>query len=311
MKLLRACGCGKPSKAKRHHEPSDAPIEATFEEIEAIRLQLAGTEEALSRLWGEQVWSRDPECLKARAEAADLIDFHFNGIIDQWTEATMMIFPEWYPDEAHQVHLKENLRNSLLRAVDHIRDPDNLCTYVYLRRHCQEGMISRAKPSEFNIIHISLKQVILNHVRSNMTGPRMELIRDVVVAAIDERRLMVSQFYIESRERLLRESEEKYRNTIDHAPDPMYGIEPHTWPVPGLNAAAKRLHEREWEKSEEQHQIIGHPLTDLVSPEQQEGVIEDLETGLRQGWEQNSEFHAGPFYFDVNSALITFGKKQF
>ena len=81
MKLLRACGCGKPSKAKRHHEPTDAPIEATFEEIEAIRLQLAGTEEALRRLWGDAVWSRDPECMKARAEAADLIDLHFDGII--------------------------------------------------------------------------------------------------------------------------------------------------------------------------------------------------------------------------------------
>lgn len=311
MKLLRACGCGKPSKAKRHHEPSDAPIEVTFEEIEAIRLQLNGTEEALSRLWGRAIWSRDPECLKAREEAADLIDLHFDGIIDQWTDATIMIFPAWYPDEDHAIHLKENLRNSLARAVDHMRDPDNLCTYVYLRRHCQEGMISRAKPSEFNVIHISLKQVILNHVRSNMSGPRMELVRDVVVAAIDERRLMVSQFYIESRERLLRESEEKYRNTIDHAPDPMYEIEPHTWIVTGLNAAALRLHEIETEKDEEKHQIIGNPLTDLVPPELREGVVESLETVLRQGSAQTSEFPVGPFFFDVNSALITFGKKQF
>jgi PAS domain S-box-containing protein len=311
MKLLRACGCGKPSKAKRHHEPSDSPIEATFEEIEAIRLQLNGTEEALRRLWGDAIWSRGPECLKARAETADLIDLHFDGIIDQWTEATKTIFPAWYPGEEHRAHLKENLSNSLLRAVDHIRDPDNLCTYVYLRRHCQEGMISRAKPSEFNIIHISLKQVILNHVRANMTGPRMELIRDVVVAAIDERRLMVSQFYIESRERLLRESEEKYRNTIDHAPDPMYEIEPQTWIVTGLNAAAKRLHEMEWEKGEPKHQIIGNRLTDLVPEEQRESVVESLETVLRQGSAQTSEFPVGPFFFDVNSALINLGKKQF
>ena len=314
MKLSRACGCGKPSKAKRRYEPSDAPIEATFEEIEAIRLQLAGTEEALSRLWGRAIWSRDPECIRARVEAADLIDLHFDGVLDQWTESAINIFPSWYADEAHQVHLKENLRNSLLRAVDHIRDPDNLCTYVYLRRHCQAGsgaMIARAKPSEFNIIHISLKQVILNHVRANMSGPRMELIRDVVVAAIDERRLMVSQFYIESRERLLRESEEKYRNTIDHAPDPMYEIEPRTWIVTGLNAAALRLHEMEAEKDGPAHQIIGNPLTDLVPPEQRESVRESLETVLRQGSAQTSEFPVGPLFFDVNSALITFGKKQF
>ena len=67
----------------------------------------------------------------------------------------------------------------------------------------------------------------------------MERARDLVVAAIDERRLMVSQFYIESRERLLRESEEKYRNSIDHAPDPMYEIEPHTWIV--MRVECRRL----------------------------------------------------------------------
>src|SRR5713101_4043257 len=193
MKLMRACGCSRPSKAKRHHEPTDALIEATPEEIESIRLQLAETEESLSRLWGPAVWSRNRECLKARGEAADLIDLHFEGIIDQWTEAAINIFPAWYPDEANTAKLKENLNNSLLRAVDHIRDPDNLCTYVYLRRHCQAGsgaMISRAKPSQFNTIHIALKQVILNHVKTTMTGQRMEQVRDAVVAAIDERRLM-------------------------------------------------------------------------------------------------------------------------
>jgi len=132
-----------------------------------------------------------------------------------------------------------------------------------------------------------------------------------MVAAIDERRLMVSQFYIESREHMLRESEEKYRNTIDHAPDPMYEIEPHTWIVTGLNAAALRLHQMEAEKGHKEHQIVGNPLTDLVPEEQRPGVIFGLETVLRQGSSQTSEFPIGPFFFDVNSALITYGKKQF
>ena len=53
-------------------------------------------------------------------------------------------------------------------------------------------MLARAKPSQFNIIHIALKQIILNHIKSTMTGPAMERVRDLMVAAIDERRLMVS-----------------------------------------------------------------------------------------------------------------------
>ena len=78
-----------------------------------------------------------------------------------------------------------------------------------------------------------------------------------MVAAIDERRLMVSQFYIESRERVLRESEEKYRNTVDHAPDPMYEIEPHTWTVLSVNAAAEWLHKMESEQ--------GNPTLDIAA----------------------------------------------
>ena len=311
MKLSFACGCHRPSKSKLHRETNDAPIEATPEELQAIRGQLAEIEQSLSRLWGEAIWSRTPECIQIRAEAADLIDRHFDGIVDQWGESIAYIIHghSKYDENGR----KDNMVNSLIRFVDHLRDPDDVCTYVYLRRHCQEGMLARAKPSQFNVIHIALKQIILNHVKSTMTGPAMERVRDLMVAAIDERRLMVSQFYIESRERMLRESEEKYRNTIDHAPDPMYEIEPHTWVVMGLNAAALRLHQLESEHDHDHNklEIIGQAVPDLVPEELRQNVIDSLETVLREGSAQTQEFPIGPFFFDVNSALITYGKKEF
>ncbi len=311
MKLSLACGCCRPSKSKPHRETNDPPIEATPEELQAIRDQLAEIEQSLSRLWGPTIWSRTPECIQIRAEAADLIDRHFEGIVEQWGDSIAYIIHghSKYDQEGR----KDNMVNSLIRFVDHLRDPDNVCTYVYLRRHCQEGMLARAKPSQFNTIHIALKQIILDHVKSTMTGPAMERVRDLMVAAIDERRLMVSQFYIESRERLLRESEEKYRNTIDHAPDPMYEIEPHTWVVIGLNAAALRLHQMEADHDHDHSKmdVIGRRIPDLVPPELQASVIESLERVLREGSAQTQEFPVGPFFFDVNSALITYGKKQF
>ena len=311
MKPSLACGCCRQSKTKQRREPTDAPIRATPEELHAIRDQLAEIEQSLSRLWGPTIWSRTPECIQIRDEAAELIDRHFDGIVAQWGESIAYIIHghSRYDENGR----KDNMVNALIRFVDHVRDPDDISTYVYLRKHCQEGMLARAKPSQFNIIHIALKQIILNHVKSAMTGPAMERVRDLVVAAIDERRLMVSQFYIESRERLLRESEEKYRNTIDHAPDPMYEIEPHTWIVTGLNAAALRLHQLEADHDHDhgKMEIIGQPVQDLVPPEQKQNVIDSLETVLRNGSAQTSEFPIGPFFFDVNSALITYGKKQF
>ena len=85
-------------------------------------------------------------------------------------------------------------------------------TYVYLRKHCQQGMLQRAQPSQFNTIHIALKQIILKHIYASSRGRKGDHLRDIAVASIDERRLMVSWFYIESREAALRASEEKYRN---------------------------------------------------------------------------------------------------
>ena len=315
MKMSRACGCCRVSKSKPlHREPTDSPIEATSEELDVIRDQLAVIEQMLARIWGNQIYSREPKSLETRAAAADLIERHFDGIVDQWVEMVHGIMGG--PDVIHvdpEVHerVHANMANSLVRLVSHLRNPDDLRTYIHLRKHCQEGMLARAKPSQFNTIHIALKQVVLGHVRATLSGEAQERVRDCVVASIDERRLMVSQFYIESRERALRDSEQKYRNTIDHAPDPMYEIEPHTWIVLGANAAAEQLHKMETDHDGDHGQIIGRPLTDFVPAELAPGVIMGLEDVLRDGSAQTPEFPVGPFFFDVNSALVTYGDKRF
>ena len=134
----------------------------------------------------------------------------------------------------------------------------------------------------------------------------MERVRDAVVAAIDERRLMVSWFYIESREHALRASEEKYRNSINHAPDPMYEIEPTRWIVLGANSAAERCIGRL--PGAEDLPLMGRRLTDLVRPRIcprhpracGDGGAQWLRPDPRSGREAGR-------YFDVNSALITFG----
>jgi signal transduction histidine kinase len=286
--------------------PLDAPIQATPEELESIRAQLHSIELALSALFGAD-YRRGPESQRSRRAAANIIDHHFDQIVAEWTATIRGMFDERallkYP------HIPQDCANALIRFVENLRDRDNLDTYVYLRRHCQEGMLSRVRPSEFNVLHIALKQLILKRVRAVIKGPRMERVREAVVAAVDERRLMVSQFYIESREHALRVSEEKYRTTIDHAPDPMYEIEPYTWIVQGANAAAEAMYRIV--KDHEDQPLVGRRLTELGPPEDIPHILSHVEKVVRDGSDQIRDWPEAGRYFDVNSALISFGEVQF
>ena len=286
--------------------PHDALIEPTPEELESIRAQLRTIEQALSALFGAD-YRRGPESQRSRRAAADIIERHFERIVEEWVAAIRGMFDEG--SVPHNRQVPQNCANALIRFIENLRDRDNLDTYVYLRRHCQEGMLSRVRPSEFNVLHIALKQIIIKRVRSALKRPRMERVREAVVAAIDERRLMVSQFYIESREHELRASEERYRTTIDHAPDPMYEIEPYTWIVQGANAAAEAMYRIV--KDHEDKPLVGRRLTELGPPEDIPHILSHVEKVVRDGSDQIRDWPEAGRYFDVNSALISFGKERF
>jgi signal transduction histidine kinase len=286
--------------------PLDTPIEPTPEELASIRAQLRSIEQGLSALFGAD-YRRGPESQRSRRTAADIIDRHFVRIVEEWVAAIRGMFYEG--SVPHNRKVAQSCANALIRFIENLRDRDNLDTYVYLRRHCQEGMLSRVRPSEFNVLHIALKQIILKRVRTALKGPQMERVRDCVVAALDERRLMVSQFYIESREHELRASEEKYRTTIDHAPDPMYEIEPYTWIVRGANAAADAMYRIV--KDHDDKPLVGRKLTELGPPEDIPHILSHVEKVVRDGSDQIRDWPEAGRYFDVNSALISFGKVRF
>jgi len=294
-------------------EPTDCAIEATPEDLEQIRTQLSAIKRMLARLFG-RAYDGGQITRQASARAADLIEANFNEIVEQWTSGVEQMLrpaseqplgdmtPLQKAAHAKRRLNRESMANALVRFVGHLRDPEDLSTYVYLRRHCQEGMLARAKPSEFNVFQIALKQVILGHVRRQRQTRLMEVVRDTVVASIDERRLMVDGFYIESRERALKASEEKYRNSIDHAPDPMYEIDPETLVILAANSAGMAF--------EHDVPFIGQPLTKMVPPEMQDAVLTHLRAVIERGSDQVLDWPMDGKFLDVNSALISSGKRQ-
>jgi PAS domain S-box-containing protein len=299
---LRRLRPGKKLQQCALREATDTPVEAQPEELHAIRNQLDVIERMLGQLFGP-AYDRGAVSMEARADAACIIEKDFDQIVEEWCVSVEKLIGGGKQER------RDGMANAVIRFVAHLRDPADLRTYIHLRRHCQEGMLARAKPSEFNVFHIVLKQVILDHIRAHLKGPRMELVRDAIVAAIDERRLMVSQFYIESRERALKASEEKYRNSIDHAPDPMYEIDPGSLIILGANAAAVELHEMLPEEREKE--LIGARLTELTPPEVQPGVFKHVQQVLANGSDQVLDMPLSGHFFDVHSALISTGSRQF
>ena len=302
------CLLSRAIKSRKHrtttapHQATDQPIEPMPGELEAVRTMLAEIEKMLAGLFGP-AYDRAAVAMAGRAKAAELAEAYFDDVVEKWARAVEQSFEESLTLD------RLGMANALVRFLAHLRDPDDLQTFVHLRRHCHEGMLARAKPSQFNIFHIALKQVILNLVRAKLRGRQMEIVRDVVVAAIDERRLMVAQFYIESRENALRASEEKYRNSIDHAPDPMYEIDPLTLEVLSVNSAALELHQRL--PYEREIPLIGQRLPDLTPPELQPLVYKHIENVRTTGSDQALDLELRGHYFDVHSALITAGNRKF
>jgi signal transduction histidine kinase len=295
----KTLSAGKSRRRKvLHREATDAAVEATPEDLGEIRLQLSIIERMLAGLFGS-AYGAGSISIEARSTVVSLIEANFDDVVERWSSAV-----EQTLDREKKLD-RASMANSLVRFLGHLRDPADLRTYVHLRRHCQEGMLARAKPSEFDVFHIALKQVILTLVRSKLKGRRNEVVRDTVdtvVAAIDERRLMVARFYIESRERALKASEDKYRNSIDHAPDPMYEIDPGTLVVLAANSAAMAY--------DQDVPFIGEPLTKLVPPEMRQAVMKHIRTVVECGSDQVLDLPMGGRFLDVNSALISSGNRQ-
>src|SRR5258708_20875563 len=98
------------------------------------------------------------------------MDHDFDQIAAEWTATIRGMLDE--PALLKSPHIPQSCANALIRFIENLRDRDNLDTYVYLRRHCQEGMLSRWSPSKFTVLHIALKQLILKPLRPATKRPR-------------------------------------------------------------------------------------------------------------------------------------------
>ncbi len=90
---------------------------------------LDSIEMMVTRLFGA-AYGRDAETLEIRRKAAEIVERNFDAIVEEWAHSVEQVF-----DELHALH-RPTLANALVRFLAHLRDPDDLRTYIHLRRHC-------------------------------------------------------------------------------------------------------------------------------------------------------------------------------
>lgn len=175
-----------------------------------------------------------------RSELAAFLFEKADAAVDQWlrTCGPGLGIPQLdWPD------IRQSMGDALLRWIRHIEDPDDIETYVYLRSHAHRAFISQFPASRFLSGQMRLRQILVDHLE-DAYGDNVEK-RDALsalfVQEFQERILHISDFFVEARERELREQEASYRKSIDNAPAAIFRVDHQFGTILDANIVAEKL----------------------------------------------------------------------
>jgi len=202
--------------------------------------------------------------------------------------------------------LISDIRDAHRRWIDHIRNPDDVETYVYLRAHARGGFISHFPPSRFLSSQLKIRQIVADLLRRDLRDrqalPELLALLD---QEFSERALHINDFFVEAREQDLEDQKESYRRSIDSAPAPMFMLEAPDFTIVGCNQVAEQ------EVGLEEASIIGRPLWALHPESERTRVRALCEATLihASGRLENLHLerkHGEPLPVDVRTALIDY-----
>src|SRR5262245_9489636 len=109
---------------------------------------------------------------------------------------------------------------AVMRWAAHIANPEDLETYVFLRRHAARGFIAQFPASRFITAQMRFAQLVGHALRDTLVDDavRYGRLATLLFQELAIRILHITDFFVEGREQLLLEQEASYRRAVDHAP---------------------------------------------------------------------------------------------
>ncbi len=183
--------------------------------------------------------------------------------------------------------MRQWMRDALTRWIQHIGEPEDVETYVYLREHARHAFIAGFPASRFLAGQTKLYHILCAHLRNayRHDRARREQLLTLLAQEFQERIFHVCDFFVEAREEELREQEASYQKAVDNAPAVIFRIDQEFGTIWDANVVAERTlgHSRQ--------EIIGKRIWDLIPAEDRARATRLFEETLERGHSRREDLH--------------------
>jgi PAS domain S-box-containing protein len=244
-----------------------------------------------------------------RSELAAFLTSQVEVAVDDWVR---MVGPGLAIPAGDWPDIRTSMRDALGRWIRHIESPDDIETYIYLRSHAHRAFIGQFPPSRFLSGQLKMREILADYLRAAYRDDpeKCEALLALFMQEFLERILHIADFFVEARERELREQEASYRKSIDNAPAAIFRVDHQFGTILDANLVAERLVRRS------RNDLVGTRLWDLVPGSQRPRALEMFEDARSRGHSSREDLHLQrrdgelvPAFFNVG--LIEYGHHHF
>jgi PAS domain S-box-containing protein len=263
--------------------------------------------ETYMRSCGLLMYPRTRDAL--RRELATFLTSRSDEAIDAWVR---LIGPALRIPESDWSDLRQSMQEAMERWIQHIEDPSNIDTYVYLRCHARRAFISRFAPSRFLAGQMQMRQIMSEYIRAAYHDDRDK--RDALLILwqqeFQERVLHISDFFVEAREEELREQEASYRKSIDNAPVAIFKLCPEYGTILDANLVAEKA------VGYSRNEMIGMRIWDLIPLAERSRLTHLFDETRTRGNSSSEDLHLQARDGEIvpvflNAGLIEYGHHRF
>jgi PAS domain S-box-containing protein len=221
---------------------------------------------------------------RLREELVAFLTDRLDEAVDEWVDliGTALAIPK--PDWGE---MRQWMREGLTRWIQHIGEPEDVETYVYLRQHARHAFVSGFPASRFLAGQTKLFHILCAHLRSAYRQDRAkrEELLTLLSQEFQERILHISDFFVEAREQELREQEASYQKAVDNAPAVIFRIDQELGTIWDANQVAERT------LRYPRQELVGKRIWDLIPAADRARAARLFEETKRSGHSTREDLH--------------------